>query len=135
MTENFTMTIAGESVAGSSVFDVLNPANKVVLGQAPNCTEAELQQAIMAAQEALVSWRKTTVEERRGLMQAIAGKIAENAQALARWLTAEQGKPFESAMTDVLGGARWLAETSKWIFERRSLKTPMSAITLRAMSQ
>ena len=39
--------------------------------------------------------------------------IAQNGEELARLLTREQGKPFEQAMGDVLGGAHWFAETAK----------------------
>jgi acyl-CoA reductase-like NAD-dependent aldehyde dehydrogenase len=34
----FTMTIGGKGVAGAGQFDVLNPANEQVIGQAPDCS-------------------------------------------------------------------------------------------------
>ena len=113
MNETYTMTIAGEAVTGAEAFGVINPATEETFAQAPNCTPEELEQAIAAGQAALPAWRKTTLDERRGVMNSIAGKIAENAEMLARLLTKEQGKPFESAMADVLGGVHWLGETAK----------------------
>jgi aldehyde dehydrogenase (NAD+) len=84
-----------------------------VFAQAPNCTQAELDEAVAAARAALPAWRKTPIAKRREMMQAIAGTIAQHAEELARLLTREQGKPFEQAMGDVLGGAHWFVETAK----------------------
>ena len=113
MNDTYTMTIAGEAVTGAEAFGVINPATEQTFAQAPNCTSEELEKAIAAGQAALPTWRNTSIDERRGVMTAIAGKISENAETLARLLTKEQGKPFESAMADVLGGAHWLVETAK----------------------
>ncbi|MEL7453849.1 MAG: aldehyde dehydrogenase family protein, partial [Pseudomonadota bacterium] len=95
MGDTYTMTIAGEGVAGAESYGVINPATADSFAEAPNCTANELEQAIAAAQAAGPAWRKTTIDERRGVMNAMAGKIAENAETLARLLTKEQGKPFE----------------------------------------
>ncbi|MEO0713365.1 MAG: aldehyde dehydrogenase family protein [Pseudomonadota bacterium] len=114
MTEtNFTMTINGAAVAGAERFGIENPATAAVFAEAPNCTQDELNAAVSAAKAALPAWRKTSIDERRAVMQAIAGKIAENAETLARLLTKEQGKPYEAAMADVMGGAHWFMETAK----------------------
>ena len=113
MNDTYTMTIAGKPVTGEETYDVINPATEESIALAPDCTVGELDQAVAAAQAALPAWRQTSIDGRRGVMNAMAGKIAENAETLARLLTKEQGKPFESAMADVLGGAHWLAETSK----------------------
>ena len=114
MTEtNFTMTIDGAVVAGAERFGIENPATAAVFAEAPNCTQDELNAAVSAAKAALPAWRKTSIDERRAVMQAIAGKIAENAETLARLLTKEQGKPYEAAMADVMGGAHWFMETAK----------------------
>ena len=104
----YTLTIDGESVAGASAFDVVNPATEGVIGQAPDCSRAQLDKAVAAARRALPNWAATPIEERRAKLLALAGKIAENGDALARLLTREQGKPFPDAQGDVLGGAMWL---------------------------
>jgi len=109
----FTMTINGKAVSGAETFGVENPALADVFAQAPNCTQAELDEAVAAARAALPAWRKIPIAKRREMMQAIAGTIAQHAEELARLLTREQGKPFEQAMGDVLGGAHWFVETAK----------------------
>ena len=109
----FTMTINGKAVTGAEKFGVENPATAEVFAEAPNCTQAELDEAVAAARAALPAWRKTPIEKRKEVMLAIAGVIGQNGEELARLLTQEQGKPFEPAMGDVLGGAHWFAETAK----------------------
>nr|WP_321361870.1 aldehyde dehydrogenase family protein [uncultured Hyphomonas sp.] len=109
----FTMTINGKAVTGAETFGVENPALGEVFAEAPNCTQAELDEAVAAARAALPAWRKTPIEKRKEIMLAIAGVIGQHGEELARLLTQEQGKPFEQAMGDVLGGAHWFAETAK----------------------
>ncbi|MEL6388437.1 MAG: aldehyde dehydrogenase family protein, partial [Pseudomonadota bacterium] len=73
MTEtNFTMTINGAAVAGAERFGIENPATAAVFAEAPNCTQDELNAAVSAAKAALPAWRKTSIDERRAVMQAIA---------------------------------------------------------------
>jgi acyl-CoA reductase-like NAD-dependent aldehyde dehydrogenase len=105
---DYTLTIDGKSVAGAATFDVLNPANETVIGQAPDCSRAQLDEAVAAARRAFPKWTATPIEERRAKLLALSAKIAENGDSLARLLTREQGKPFPDAQGDVLGGAMWL---------------------------
>lgn len=113
MSQNFTMTINGQAVSGTETFGVENPATGAVFAQAPDCSETQLDEAVAAARAALPAWKATPIETRRQVLQAIAGIIAQNGEELARLLTSEQGKPHPDAMGDVLGGAHWLAESSK----------------------
>ena len=46
---NFTMTINGKAVTGAEKFGVENPALGEVFAEAPNCTQAELDEAVAAA--------------------------------------------------------------------------------------
>lgn len=113
---SYTMTINGKAVAGAESFGVENPAMGEVFAKAPDCTQAELDQAIASAKAALPAWKATPVDKRRELLGAMAGVIAQNAEELARLLTSEQGKPFPDAMADVMGGAFWLGESAKHQF-------------------
>ncbi|MDP1737552.1 MAG: aldehyde dehydrogenase family protein, partial [Caulobacter sp.] len=103
----YTMTIGGKGVAGAGSFDVLNPANEQVIGQAPGCSREQLDQAVAAARAAFPAWRATPIAKRREALLAIAGVLAGNVEELKRLLTAEQGKPHADAMGDILGGAYW----------------------------
>jgi aldehyde dehydrogenase (NAD+) len=108
----FTMTIGGQAVAGTSHFDVLNPATGQVIGSAPDCTPEQLDAAVAAARKAFPAWSATPIEKRREALLGIAGVLGGNVEALKRLLTSEQGKPHEGAMGDVLGGAYWCQATS-----------------------
>jgi aldehyde dehydrogenase (NAD+) len=108
----YSMTIGGEAVAGTTSFEVLNPATGQVVGHAPDCTPEQLDQAVAAARKAFPQWSATPIEKRREALLAIAGVLGGNVEDLKRLLTAEQGKPHEGAMGDILGGAYWCQATA-----------------------
>jgi aldehyde dehydrogenase (NAD+) len=113
MSLDFTMTIDGQAHRGSERFGVENPATGEVFAQAPDCTREELDLAVAAARRAGKAWAATPIDQRRQLLGALAGALAENVDELMRLLTMEQGKPHADAQGDILGGAHWLAETAK----------------------
>jgi len=47
------MTINGRVATGSETFDVENPATGAAFAQAPDCTQQELDAAVVAARAAL----------------------------------------------------------------------------------
>jgi aldehyde dehydrogenase (NAD+) len=106
--QDFTLTIDGRPVAGDAAFDVLNPATEAVVAQAPDASHAQLDAAVAAARKAFPAWAATPIAERKAKILALAAAIGQNAEALKRLLTAEQGKPHADAFMDVMGGAAWL---------------------------
>jgi len=110
--DDFTMTIDGKAVPVGATFDVLNPANESVIGKAPDCTRAQLDEAIASARKAFPKWAATPIAERKKALLAMAGVLAANVDGLKRLLTAEQGKTLDGATADVLGGAHWLSQTA-----------------------
>jgi acyl-CoA reductase-like NAD-dependent aldehyde dehydrogenase len=112
MTMTMTMTIDGEQVSGTQRFDVLNPANEEILGDAPECTEDELNAAVAAAERAFKHWRQD-VNLRRSVLLECAARIRANQKELARLLTQEQGKPLPKAMGEIGGTARWFEYTAE----------------------
>ena len=109
---DYSMTIDGAGVAGPNTFKVLNPATEQPIGSAPDCAEAQLDEAVAAARRAFPVWAKTPIQARREALLALAAKIGEHADALSRLLTSEQGKPHADALNDVMGGALWLQGAS-----------------------
>jgi aldehyde dehydrogenase (NAD+) len=97
MPQAYANLIDGEMVTAAATLDVINPATEEVIGQVPACGQAELDRAVAAARRAFLSWRKTPVEERRRVINAMADVIAANHEELYRLLTAEQGKPHHQA--------------------------------------
>ena len=98
------MLIDGESVAGTEHFGVLNPADETGIGTVPECSRADLDRAVQAAQSAFRSWRRDA-EKRRNVLRRAAAVLRENADELSRTLTLEQGKPLAKAKGEI-GGRR-----------------------------
>ena len=105
------MLIDGELVSGTESFDVLNPADETVLGSAPECSQANLDRAVHAAQEAFCGWRRD-IGKRRDVLRRAAVVLRDNADPLARLLTQEQGKPLAKARGEIGGSARWFEYTA-----------------------
>ncbi|WP_210644221.1 aldehyde dehydrogenase family protein [Pseudomonas sp. Tri1] len=105
---DYQMLINGVQVRGENGhFDVLNPANGSAFAQCPAGSLAQLDLAVAAAQAAFGEWRHSTHEDRRGRLLNIAADIEQHAQALARLIVLEQGKPLALAVFEVMGAAAW----------------------------
>jgi succinate-semialdehyde dehydrogenase/glutarate-semialdehyde dehydrogenase len=75
--------------------------------------------AVVAAHNAFLDWRKTTAKHRSVLLKKWFDLIVENADALAKLLTTEQGKPYKEAYGEVMYGAsfiEWFAEEAKRVY-------------------
>jgi succinate-semialdehyde dehydrogenase/glutarate-semialdehyde dehydrogenase len=100
-------------------FDVFNPADGAKIGTAPDMMEAEAKRAVEAAGNALAGWRSRTAKERAGTLKKWNDLILENADDLARLMTAEMGKPLTEARGEVVYGAsfiEWFAEEGKRLY-------------------
>ena len=87
------MTIDGRSVPGTAFFDVENPATGEVYAQAPECSSAELDQAMNAAEAAFGAWKQDDKSRREALLAA-ADVVEGSLEELASLITHEQGKPL-----------------------------------------
>jgi acyl-CoA reductase-like NAD-dependent aldehyde dehydrogenase len=104
---NFSMTINGRAVAGSDKIDVVNPATGEVFAQAPDCTAAQLDDAVGAARAAFPAWAAKPLVERQNLVRAIGQVLLANTDALKVILTREQGKPLGDAGGEVMAAGYW----------------------------
>ncbi len=112
------MYINGQWVTGRNHFPVTNPANGEVIGEVPDCTPEDIEAAIVAASEALKSWKRTTAYERSGLLYRAWEIMLSRKQELAELMTREQGKPLKASLNEVQYGADfllWFAEEAKRI--------------------
>ncbi|MFT6510992.1 MAG: acyl-CoA reductase-like NAD-dependent aldehyde dehydrogenase [Parvibaculaceae bacterium] len=105
---DYSLLINGALVAGDATMDVVNPATEEVICAAPRASEAQLNQAVAAAKAAFPAWSKTSLDERKAVVNKIADAIEANANDLARLLTQEQGKPLADATAEVYGTAIFL---------------------------
>jgi acyl-CoA reductase-like NAD-dependent aldehyde dehydrogenase len=107
----FTMTIDGKAVKGSKTVGVINPATGKVFAQVPDCTKAELDQAMEAAQRAYPAWSRD-VGARKKVLNDIGAALMQMPEGLARTITQEQGKPLDKAGQEIVGAAIWAQYTA-----------------------
>lgn len=96
--------------------DILNPATGQVLAPLPHARTADLDAALAAAQNAFAGWRAAAPLERSRILRAAAVLVRERADAIARCMTLEQGKPLREARLEVLAAADtfdWYAEEGR----------------------
>src|SRR5579863_6543732 len=98
----YTMTIDGKPVKGSKTTGVVNPATGKIFAEVPDCTKAELDQAMAAAQRAFPAWSKD-MAARRKVLSECAAALMPAPEGLARTLTEEQGKPLGKAGEEIMG--------------------------------
>ena len=107
------MTIDGKAAVADRWIDVVNPATEEVIGQVPDCSRAQLDEAVAAARAAYPAWRDTPYADRQAALGRIAATLMTHAEELQRLLTAEQGKPLADALGEIQAGAWWIGEVAK----------------------
>jgi len=83
-------------------YAVVNPATGETIKTFPTITDAELDEAIAAADAAYRGWARTaSVQERAALIGRVADLHVERRQELAEIIVREMGKPIEQALGEV----------------------------------
>jgi succinate-semialdehyde dehydrogenase/glutarate-semialdehyde dehydrogenase len=105
--------IGGEERAGSSTFDVLNPATDEVLIAIANATPEDGIAALDAAAAVQGEWAATPPRERGEILRAVFEAITARAEEFATLMTLEMGKVLAESMGEVKYGSeffRWFSE-------------------------
>ncbi|HYO00536.1 MAG TPA: NAD-dependent succinate-semialdehyde dehydrogenase [Mycobacterium sp.] len=105
--------IGGEECAGSSTFDVLNPATDEVLIAIADATPQDGIVALDAAAAVQGEWAATPPRERGEILRSVFEAIGARAEEFATLMTLEMGKVLAESMGEVKYGAeffRWFAE-------------------------
>ena len=102
---DFTMLIDGQGVPGDRFFPVINPATGEAFAEAPECSFAQLDSAMEAAQRAFPAWQRDEIARRQALRQC-ADVLRANVNTLGEILTRDQGKPLNDARQEVY----WMAD-------------------------
>ena len=108
--------INGQWIAGSSRFDITDPATGTLLTSVANLGPVETEAAIAAANAAWPAWKAKTAKERSIILRKWYDLLMANQDDLGRIMTAEQGKPLPEAKGEVAYGAsfvEWFAEEAK----------------------
>ncbi|MCJ7432195.1 MAG: CoA-acylating methylmalonate-semialdehyde dehydrogenase [Anaerolineales bacterium] len=83
-------------------FDVINPATGEVIAKTPLGTKIDVEAAAKAASEALVSWRRVSVNDRVQYLFKVRNLMRENGDEIAKLITDECGKTFEEAKAEMV---------------------------------
>ena len=97
--------IAGAFRAGTSneTQAVVDPCTEATVCEVAQGTAADADAAVAAALEAKQAWGRTTPKKRSEILLAIADRLAENADMLARLEALNTGKPLMVAEDDIAG--------------------------------
>jgi succinate-semialdehyde dehydrogenase/glutarate-semialdehyde dehydrogenase len=112
------MYIDGKWVPADSgrTLGVINPATEEVLAEVAYGGRVEVRRAIEAAHRAMPAWMKLTAWDRAKILKKTADLMRERADAIARTLTLEQGKPLAESKAEILHSAdtfEWFGEEGK----------------------
>ncbi|MDE2005234.1 MAG: NAD-dependent succinate-semialdehyde dehydrogenase [Rhodospirillales bacterium] len=106
---------------GGRSLPVANPATGEVNGTVAHASRGDLDRALEAADKGFRVWRKISAYDRSKLMRKAADLLRERADAIARLMTLEQGKPLAEAKGETLAGADvidWFAEEARRAYGR-----------------
>jgi len=111
--ENF---INGRFVPSSASerIDVTNPATGARICSVPDSTQQDVDDAIAAAKEAQRPWEKESAASRARHLKALAAKIRQYVEPIARVITEEQGKTLGLARVEVEFTADYLDYMAEW---------------------
>jgi len=115
---NVQLHIAGKwrDAEGGKRIDVLNPSNEEVVGTVAHASIRDLDAALEAAARGFAQWKKVSPYERSKTMRKAADLLRSRADAIARLMTLEQGKPLPEAKMEVMAAGdiiEWFAEESR----------------------
>ncbi|MEV7135953.1 aldehyde dehydrogenase family protein [Arthrobacter sp. NPDC093128] len=97
--------IAGEFRPGTTneTQSVVDPSTEATICDVAQGTAADADAAVLAALEAKEAWGRTLPKKRAEILLAIADRLAENADLLARLEALNTGKPLMVAEDDIAG--------------------------------
>jgi len=121
--ETLQLFIDGKWTDGTSGIteDVINPATEEVLGQLPHASQADLDDALAAADKGFKVWRATSPLARQAILNKAADLMEERKASIAHNIALDMGKPAGEAsleMDFVIGCLRWDAEQGKRAYGR-----------------
>lgn len=93
--------INGALVEGKgSVEHIVNPENGEKIAEIRGASAAQVDEAVMAAENAFGAWSSVVPAERSGLLMKIADEIEHRSEELARLESLDTGKPYARMLED-----------------------------------
>src|ERR1017187_6943810 len=102
------------SSTGTDRIAVINPATGESICTVPNSTQQDVDKALEAAWQAQLLLAKQPAVARAKVLKAIATKIRENLEPVARVITEEQGKTLGLSRVEVEFTADYLDYMAEW---------------------
>jgi acyl-CoA reductase-like NAD-dependent aldehyde dehydrogenase len=100
--------LAGRWVDSPDILTVADPARPdEPAGATYNATEAQYEEAVVAAVRAFEQTRRMPAYERGRILREIGSGIKARREELARLITRESGKPIRDALVEVDREAGW----------------------------
>lgn len=107
-----------DSTSGATI-SVTNPFDGSLVGQVPELSVAQVEDAVQAAATAFPDWRKLKANQRSKLLQRWKELLLARAEEIGELIVLEQGKPLAEAIGEVRYAASYLefyAEEAKRIY-------------------
>ncbi len=106
MSTRISHWIDGAVTAGTSgrTGPVFNPATGLQSGEVDLATAAEVDTAVASAKAAAAEWRSASLSKRSGVLFALRQLLHDNADELAKIVTAEHGKVLSDAHGEIARG-------------------------------
>jgi len=105
--------ISGLSKFQGDLEDIINPANLNIIGSIQNTTASEIDQALLEANKAFISWSMTSAEHRRDCLNKAADLFEKNTPKFLALAIREAGKTLNNALGEIREGidfCRYYAE-------------------------
>jgi len=122
----YDMVINGEPVQSGHTFDVINPATGTAFARCQLGDVTHANQAVAAARAAFPAWSRTSDEQRKQLLHAVAGAIQENMPELMQIVTKETGKPMGGL--NGVGSGMEVGGSIAWAQYTAELQLPVDVI-------
>ncbi|WP_019554843.1 aldehyde dehydrogenase [Propionispira raffinosivorans] len=100
--KRYQMFMNGEFISNDErkMISVINPSTEAIISEIPEGTRADVDAAVVAAEQAQKSWAKLPASQRGAYLHEIAQGIRDKAEDLARVIADEQGKILSLARVE-----------------------------------
>lgn len=107
-------------------YQTINPYNNELVKAYPNATDQELEEALTVGHSLYKQFRKQPINKRADILHAVAAKIRENADEMARACTIDMGKLLTESQGEVelcAIIADWFADHSDELLAPETIET------------
>lgn len=118
-TQGLFIAGAWRSASDGAAMPVHSPVTEARIGTIPVATEADQDTALAEAARSFPLWAATPAWDRAGVLRRAADHLRANADALARVMSTETGKPLAEARAEVMASAdqfEWQGEEAKRVY-------------------